>query len=77
MFGCSCAFFLKSAIFYRSCFYPFKKPNNANLKYNQREEKTHTMETRKEEKYQITNTNTEWLKNSAGVQIQYIIVLPI
>ena len=33
--------------------------------------KLHTMNTRNTERYHITNSNTERLKKSAGVQMQY------
>ena len=33
---------------------------------------THIMETRNKENYEIENANTDRLKNSAGVQIQYL-----
>ena len=33
--------------------------------------KSHMMETRNNEQYQITNTNTDRFKKSAGIQLQY------
>ena len=38
--------------------------------------KTHTMETRNDEKYEITKANTDRFKKSAGIQMQYYLNEP-